>query len=726
MMKKFLALFLACLMVLPMLAACTDTKPPVGTTAAPVTTEAPVVTTAAPVVTTAAPVDLPKPEGYNVLSIEEYEDKTMAGFMAQLVGFLSGYEFVKNSDGSPRIAMPDNWFELCNGPYAEYNSRNKHGDKLLKNEKTGLWEVWNDDDFSIDVLNQYILRDMYTQYGTFASKVIKDGWLRYDVWDMGGGHRTYGAYGIMNKKGYYPQFTGSSEYGNQFNVNGEPYIANETLGMNAAGMPDVAVEMAETFGGTTSDRDPTEWLKFFAAMYAMAYFEDDIPTLIRDAQKKIFPEGSWQSQVVDMVFGYKEKYPQNWRLAALNADRYCHQAKYDLESAMGETSINCAMILIGMLYGEGDFYETCKIISLAGHGGDSTTPVGLGIVAIACGWQGIDESSKAIINEKVWQDGEGVLVNRAAADVKQAYWMYAANLPERIKFTEILEMYQQNFESVLLENGGEIRDGKYYIPKSLERLSGVETVYVNEFEGGNLDGFTKTGTVEITDKSYSGKGGVKISGSETGSTLSLSLTGLEKGKTYRVSGFISTTAKTTAELFAKNAAGETVAAAHVYDQNAYVKRALVFTATDKVMTVGVSVPVGTAVHRYAVLDELTVIRAEETRTGTVTVNTAANADGTYTGKVDLAVSANEAGEQYLKLTFANATGRTVDAKVQIDGALQATAPIYKTGTLTGGNNTVYIPVIAKGGAKTYTVSLHIASGAISLYDAELVTVKDRF
>ena len=59
---------------------------------------------------------------------------------------MSGYEFARNSDGTARIAMPDSWFEMCNGPYAEHNSRKPHEDKLLKNESTGLWDIWNDDD----------------------------------------------------------------------------------------------------------------------------------------------------------------------------------------------------------------------------------------------------------------------------------------------------------------------------------------------------------------------------------------------------------------------------------------------------------------------------------------------------------------------------------------------------------------------------------------------------
>ena len=68
---------------------------------------------------------------------------------------------------------------------------------------------------------------------------------------------------------------------------------------------------------------------------------------------------------------------------------------------MGETGINCSFILISLLYGDGDYYDTCRICSLAGHGGDSTTPVALTIVAVMNGMKNLPDA----VDEKIWQDG---------------------------------------------------------------------------------------------------------------------------------------------------------------------------------------------------------------------------------------------------------------------------------------------------------------------------------
>ncbi len=655
-------------------------------------------------------------KGFYVLSEKEYESKTFAGFMAQLAGFFSGYEFARNADGTPRVAMPDDWFEFLNGPYAEPNSKNKHEDKLLKNEETGLWEAWNDDDYSIDILNQYILKEMYAEYGRVASKVISDCWVKYDVYDMGGGHRRQGAFGLMKRYGYLTEHVGSKEYGSLYNVNGEPYIANETLALSAAAMPSLAVNQAELFGKATSDRDPVRWLKYFTAIISMAYIESDIPTLMREAQG-VLPEGCWQNEVIDKVFELYEENPDDWRLAAVTAEKLCRQKHYDLDNYNGESSINCSFILIGLLYGEGDFYETCKIISLAGHGGDSTTPVGLTAVAVACGWEGIDELTREQINEKLWQDGRGVIVNRAAEGTSEAVWMFANGLPERIAMADILAMYKQNFESNLKANGGRIENGNYYIP--VTALGKVDTVLVDEFEGGSFSGYKISGNAELTSVTYSGEGGVKLIGGDKESSVTKTVTGLTVGESYRISAFISTAAEATASLSVKCGGKESLVTVH--NEVIYAKRELVFTAEADTAEICFSIAAGTAAQKFATMDELWVLRVAEKSVGTAEIAEKAVSNA-YTA-LDIKVNANGTEESFLKLTFENRDKDIVNATVKINGEGYAGVPFYKTGT--GGRGVVYIPVIAKDKSTAFTVSLDTGEKTLYIYDAALVSVSER-
>lgn len=663
---------------------------------------------------------------YEYISIEEYRDKTLAGHIAQYIGFLSGYEFARDSSGNPRVGMPDSWFEICNGPYADPNPHNKHGDKLLKNEETGLWEVWNDDDFSIDILNQYIIADMYEDYGTFTTKSIKDGWVEYDVYDMGGGHRQNGAYALFKNKDYLPTYVGMREYGNAYGVNGEPYIANETLGMTAAGMPGVAASITDVFAEVTSDMDPVLWARFFSTMYAMAYFESDIPTLIAEARKTV-PEGCSVQEVIDEVLALRKKYPNlsQWRDAAKEAEKICHRKHYNLENDMGETCINCSFILIGLLWGEGDFYETLRIISLAGHGGDSTTPVGVGIVAIINGFDCIPEEGLA----KTWQDGQGVVVNKPLADTKVDYWMVALGLPETIKMSDIVDLYQSNFEKILKENGGFIYEGHYFIPKEKTTAPAMDSVLYENFETGKLSVVEGSGNFSFAGQreTYMGDYGLKITGSDKDSTAYITVDGLQVGKTYRYSAYVYTSTRMQFYMFARNVGDSSIAQhASVYGVETCVYREFVFEATAEKMEIGVYMPAGVPDHKYAVVDDMCVVRVDENSvTNAVTVAGDNNAErqGSFTVNVGEKVKK----EAILKITFANPTGKIVKTDMTIDGEAYGSVPFYRTGPLEEdlGVDFVYVPVVLKGDTGTITFT-YGERDSLYILDVELVTVTDRF
>ncbi len=682
------------------------------------------------------------PDDYNVISEIRYLDKTKLGFLSQLVGFLSGYEFARDpSTNMPMIAMSDSYFEMCNGAYADPKEINPHADKLLKNEETGLWEVWNDDDFSIDILNQYILRDSFDKYGTFNSKVITDDWILYDVYDMGGGNRDIGAYGLMKNYRYLSVFSGNTEMCNNFNVNGEPYIGNETLGMNAPGMPDLAVELSHKFGMTTSDRDPVEWLRMFSAMYSMAYFESDIPTLIRTAQAATMVKGSYPYEVVDECFNIYNKYPNDWRKGITEADKTFRSYNYDNPSYMGCTSVNCSFIILGLLYGDGDYYNTCKIISLAGHGGDSTTPTALGIVGITTGWTHLDETSQNIINEKVWQNGEGVIVNKAYINEEnpESYgtWMFMAGLEEIMPIKDLIYMYQSNFEKLLYENGGFKKDGNYYIPK--QTISKLDTVYAEHFEDGGIDSYKVSGgTLANPSDPFMGAKGLELRSGNGESVAYTTVNGLTVGKTYKLSAFIRTSDGVTANMFAREKGGATINFVTVHDSNvyvrrfttgegendmcSYVKRELVFTATATSMEIGFMLPSGTVSGGSVAVDAVNVIRFEENKLCNVTVNGNKDENGAYTGNVRFDIDGGHATEAWLKLTYSSNTKELSKAFTRVNRAWQSRTPIVPTN---GGNVTIYIPVLVNNG-ESNLVSMYFDGYDVTIHEASLIIPQSRF
>ena len=319
---------------------------------------------------------------YKVLSKADYIDKTTAGFIGHVVGVLTGYEFVTlPGTDRGRVGMPDDWFDICAGPYAGPNPHKRHTNKLIKNEDTGLWESWVDDDYGVDVFNQFMLKDMYKDKGTVCQKYITDGWLKCDIYDMGGGNRYAGAYAYAKKYGYLPQFAGNTEFGNKYSYCTEPYLGADTIGMDAAGMPESASEISGKFASMTGERDNVGWARFFAVLMSRAYFENDIPTLIRTSAE-IFDANAWHRCVIDEMFELYAKHPDDWRAAYTEFEEKYYVPN---NTRMTNNTINCGFVILDLLYGGGDYMETCKISALSGYDCESTCGIALSVVAIMIG-----------------------------------------------------------------------------------------------------------------------------------------------------------------------------------------------------------------------------------------------------------------------------------------------------------------------------------------------------
>lgn len=667
------------------------------------------------------PVELPPPsdaypsDAYYVISKREYLDKTTSGFLSQLVGCLSGHEFSKGSDGKCVVGMPDSKFEYLGGLYGA----DPRSDKHIKNVKSGLWEVWFDDDFSVDVVNQYILCDMYKQKKTTCQKLITDGWINYDVWDMGGGQRQAGAFGVISRRNYLPQFAGNTEYDNWYSYLSEPYIATDTLGMNAAGMPETARELAAMFSQVTGDRDNLLWAQMFSVMISRAYFESDIKSLILTSADSVFPEGSWPRVVLSDVFDVYEKHPDDWRAAYRE-----FESRYYLEgdTTNTDTDINCGFAILDLLYGEGDYMKTCMIGSLAGYDCETTVGIALTVLGIMGGYDVLPEQT----NEQIWQDGSGVLVNQVcpAHRDNQGVWMVANGLDDRIEIKTVIEKYQKNFEYVLAEEGGVIDEYYYYIPK--QKLLGSDAVVIpnNSFESGDLSGFTVEGGASIISSAVTGKYAVQL---KDNGEISTKISGLKQGETYAFTAYVRATDNASAYLFAKN--GDNVQSASVratkgtpkYEGQSSVKRTLVFCAVASEMEIGISF-VGTG-GEYAVADNLSVIRLVESEAGTVEIKNP-DADSKYSGSITLTLTAKSAGEHYLKLTFQNENAKIVDLPLTVNYKKYASAALYKSDVRDGWQNAdcLYIPILLGEGENTVS---SIFDSSIYVYSAELVDVTER-
>lgn len=504
------------------------------------------------------PVISSMPVTEKTISKEEYRNKTLGGLLGQISGFLSGYEFVWDGEGGARVGLPFAWYEFLNGPYAgnfEYfvASNEYRYDRLKVNPETGRNEIWGDDDYHIDIFNQLTMKE----YG-YTAKDIKDSWRDYLVHDWGGGAE---AIRLINAHEMLSPYTGSIESGNKFGWCTEAYIENETLGMNAGGMPNVAVNLTDTFASNTGYFDTVIWAKFYAAMYSLAYFENDIYEILEQAGK-LLPEGSGPKIMYDAAYKAYELYPNaNDQYEFIQGAEYVESKGrnlYRMDNVQTNPGINGGFGVLSWLYAGNDYMDAIKYSSLMGYDGDCTAATVGGLMGILNGFKPSNEEYEPI-NNTLYYDGLGVYYNDKLTGFDP--YIGSDEYPDRQYIDDIVDMYVENFETILLDNGGRIEGDNYIVPTTEIKptISYLFDNYDAELKKGyewTTEGWT-VNNAELTNiqeidliRVHSGIAGFLLTNNDHGEAYH-TYNNLELGQYYRVSTYVRTETNTNVSLFAR-------------------------------------------------------------------------------------------------------------------------------------------------------------------------------
>ena len=479
------------------------------------------------------------------LSKEVYVNKTLGGLLGQFAGFLSGYEFARWNN---MTGLDESWFDFINGPYAgnyTYFTPPDPGryNRLRVDSSTGLSAVWSDDDFHIDILNQYILNELGP-----TSYAIKETWKKYIVSDWGGGSD---AMSLINSKGLLSPFTGSIEAGNRYGWCTEAYIENETLGMNAPGMPNVATFLVDKFASNVGYFDSVNWGKFFAAMYSLAYFYDDVKVVMEKAAP-VLPVNSYPYKIYQKALDIYRRYPNDYKEGAHEMETY-RRNLYRIDNIQTDPNVNGGLSILSWLYGENSYMKTAKYSSIMGYDGDCTAAICCGLMGVIKGFKTENEEYNKI-NEKLYHDGEGVYHNDVTTDYVAR--ILGSNYPTDQKIDEIVEMYQENFETILTDIGGRINNDNYVIPTT-EVIESHSVLFDNyDAENRNTDGFTsKNGnfvclTETENENSHTGFAYFRLTNKSNGEAYHTYK--LNKGKEYRLTTYVKTSTDAQVSLFARS------------------------------------------------------------------------------------------------------------------------------------------------------------------------------
>jgi len=324
---------------------------------------------------------------------------------------------------------------------------------------------------------------------------------------------------MQGRKNYYDSIFAPLSGTPEYNLHADDIdfqIEADYIGFMCPGMPQTALAIADRVGRIMNYGDGLYGGVFVAALYAEAYFENDIDKIIEKALLSI-PEGSDYYKIVRDVINLYRQYPGDWR-----------KSWGELQNKWGDVQIckagstfnidaklNGAYIVMGLLYGEGDPMKTLEISTRCGQDSDCNPSNALAVLGVISGFSGLPAEMQ-----------EGV---RAVGDSVFIFTTYSFNSAVTSTFNYALEFIKKE--------GGEADDKLIKVKTQLPVAPPLEvsfpdlvfdkTVSIFDDKGWSFKGNWRAHEVTGRDKKvtkqsmYSEEGGDEIEITFTGTGISL-------------------------------------------------------------------------------------------------------------------------------------------------------------------------------------------------------------
>lgn len=286
-------------------------------------------------------------------------------------------------------------------------------------------------------------------------------------------------------------------------------IEADYAGLMAPAMPNTASEISDKVGHIMNYGDGWYGGVYMGAMYSIAFASDDVEFIVTEALKTIPAESKFYRCMNDVIECWRAN-PNDWRVAwdmlnkKWNNDIACSEGA--LLPFNIDATINSAYVIIGLLYGEGDFGRTLDISMRCGQDSDCNPASAGGILGTAIGYDNIPEEWLAPL--------------RKAEDVKFAYTNSSLNDTYRMSYSHALQLIERE--------GGKVSADKIVIKcqqpvavrleQSFPNLKPRERVNIRKsltepstFEA-DCAGLLICGEVKSADKSYIAEVEITIDG----------------------------------------------------------------------------------------------------------------------------------------------------------------------------------------------------------------------
>jgi hypothetical protein len=239
-------------------------------------------------------------------------------------------------------------------------------------------------------------------------------------------------------------------------------IEADFAGMMSPGMINTAAEICDRTGHIMNYGDGWYGGVFMAGMYATAFISDDINFIIEQGLKPIPAQSKFHQAISDVIQWHKQ-YPNDWKECWFEFEKKHTSEKGCPEGVFNafniDASVNAAYVVIGLLYGEKDFFKTMDISTRCGQDSDCNPATAAGILGVMMGYENIPPFWKPAI-EKV-------------LDVDFPY--------SDLTLGRVIELSHKHALMLIEKNGGEVKNDSVFIavqtPETLRLEQSFEGMY---------------------------------------------------------------------------------------------------------------------------------------------------------------------------------------------------------------------------------------------------------
>jgi hypothetical protein len=172
---------------------------------------------------------------------------------------------------------------------------------------------------------------------------------------------------------------------------------------------------------------------YVAAMYSLAFIEKDVTRLVEAALRVIPPQSAYAQTIRTVIRGHRDN-PNDWKSTWLEVQKKwgrdvgCPEGVFTPFNI--DAKVNSAWVVMGLLYGNGDFGRTVSVSTRCGDDSDCNPATAGGILGTMIGYEKIPE---------VWRQG---LADIEALDFK--YTEISLAEAYDLSFRQALEMIRRN------------------------------------------------------------------------------------------------------------------------------------------------------------------------------------------------------------------------------------------------------------------------------------------